>query len=86
MVVTLRDAPDLRGLPELDRGQRLSAVIHRLRAHADASQAPLRGRLKTLEARGEVTSQTSLWVTNAISVTATARAVRELAARPDVRA
>ena len=84
VIVTLRDAPDLRGLPELGRGQRLSAVIHRLQAHADASQAPLRRTLKTLEARGEVTSETSLWVTNAISVTATARAVRELAARPDV--
>jgi subtilisin family serine protease len=84
VVVTLRDAPDLSGLPGLDRGQRLSSLIHRLRAHADASQAPLRGRLKVLEARGEVSSQTSLWVANAISVTATATAVRELAARPDV--
>jgi subtilisin family serine protease len=84
VVVTLRDAPDLSGLPGLDRGQRLSALIHRLQAHADASQAPLRGRLKVLEARGEVSSQTSLWVVNAISVTATATAVRELAARPDV--
>jgi len=84
VIVTLRDATDLHGLPHLGRGARLTALVRRLHAHADASQAPLRGRLKTLEASGQVTSQTPLWVANAISVTATAKAVRELAARPDV--
>lgn len=84
VVVTLRDAPDLRGLTTLGRAQRLSTAVRRLRAHAESSQAPLRRRLKALEATGEVTAETPLWVANAVAVTATARAVRELAARPDV--
>ncbi len=84
VVVTLRDAPDLRGVTALGRAQRLSTVVRRLRAHADTAQAPLRRRLRALEATGEVTAQTPLWVANAVAVTATPRAVRELAARPDV--
>ncbi len=84
VVVTLRDAPDLRGVAALGRAQRLSTVVRRLRAHADTAQAPLRRRLRALEATGEVTAPTPLWVANAVSVTATPRALRELAARPDV--
>ncbi len=84
VVVTLRDAPDLRGLATLGRTQRLSTLVRRLHSHSDTSQAPLRARLRTLQARGEVRSQTPLWVANAVSVTATPAAIRELAARPDV--
>ena len=84
VVVTLRSTADLRGLTTLGRAQRLSTAVRRLRAHADSAQAPLRRRLKTLEATGDVTAETPLWVANAVAVTATARAVRELAARPDV--
>ena len=84
VVVTLRDAPDLRGVGTLGRAKRLSTVVRRLRAHADSSQAPLRGRLRALRAVGEVGAETPLWVANAVAVTATPRAVRELAARPDV--
>ena len=83
-MVTLRDAPDLRGLGTLGRTQRLSTVVRRLRAHADTAQASLRRRLRAMEASGEVTAQTPLWVANAVAVRATPRAVRELAARPDV--
>lgn len=84
VVVTMRGSLDLDDLPNLGRSQRLRAVIRALQAHAEASQASVRARLRALEAQGEVTSQTSLWIANAISVTASASAVRELANRSDV--
>ncbi len=84
VVVTLRDQADLGQLSGLPRGARLRTVVTRLEAHADAAQAPLRARLRTLQAAGEVGPATSLWVADAVSVTASARAVRELAARADV--
>jgi subtilisin family serine protease len=84
VLVTLRDRPDLSALPAGSRERRLAALVQRLRTQATASQAPLRARLRELAASGDVADETPLWVTDAVAVTASADAVRELAARPDV--
>lgn len=84
VIVTLRAPADLGSLPTGGRAARLRAVIHRLKADADGSQTALRARLRVLGAQGDVSEETPLWVTNAVAVTASARAVRELATRPDV--
>ena len=84
VLVTLRGRPDLSGLAGTGHPQRLREVLRRLQAGTMASQAPLRARLRVLAAHGEVADVTPLWVTNAVSLTATAAAIAELAARPDV--
>ncbi|MCW2768127.1 MAG: hypothetical protein JWO11_4086, partial [Nocardioides sp.] len=84
VLVTLREQSDLPELPDATRRARLKAVIQALHATANASQASLRARLSTQSAQGKVTETTPLWVVNAISVTATADVINELAARPDV--
>lgn len=84
VLVTLRESPDLSTPSGAGRAERLRTVMQRLKSTTVLSQGPLRARLRTLELRGEVRSTTPLWVTNAVSVTATAGAIRELAARPDV--
>jgi len=85
VLITLRERTDLTSLPApANRAGRLSAVVRRLRSDTSRSQTSLRARLRSLAAQGEVTDVTPLWVTNAVAVTATAAAVRELAGRPDV--
>ncbi len=84
VVVTLKDRADLSTRPRARRRERLRTVVTRLKDTAVGSQVRLRGRLRTLRRRGEVTSVTPLWVTNAVSVTGTARAVREIARRREV--
>ncbi|GAA2159168.1 S8 family serine peptidase [Humibacillus xanthopallidus] len=83
VVVTLRAPVPLPPLPT-SRAARNEVVVRTLRARSTAAQAPLRARLTALAATGRVRHVTPLWVTNAISITATADAVREVAARPDV--
>ena len=84
VIVTLRHSTDLTSVPNLGHSPLPAAVVQRLRADAASSQAPLRAHLRALAATGDVADETSLWITNAIAVTASASAVRELAARPDV--
>ena len=84
VIVTLRDKADLTGVKGATRAARLKAVITELQARADASQRPLRALLRLRAAQGKVAAVTPLWVLNAISVTATADVVQELAARSDV--
>ena len=84
VLVSLRDHADLSTPPTLGRAARLALVVQRLQSHAATSQTSLRTRLRELAASGDVTAQTPLWVTDAVAVTASPAAVRELAARPDV--
>lgn len=84
VLVTLADGLDPKVPPGLDRRQRTAAVVARLKQQSRASQTSLTARLDDLGRRGQVSSQVPLWVTNAIAVTATAAAVREIASRTDV--
>ena len=84
VVVTLRGRADLSTLPKGNRAARLRAVENRLRAHAAASQKPLRARLAVLAAKGKIATTVPLWSANAVSVTATPDAIAELTRRADV--
>ncbi|MBT9253987.1 S8 family serine peptidase [Phycicoccus sp. MAQZ13P-2] len=65
-------------------GARRTALVRGLREGAGARQRGVLAAVDGLARRGEVRSRTALWVTDAVAVTATPDAVRELAARPDV--
>lgn len=86
VLVTLRDRADLGTVRGSTRRARLRATIDMLTTTAATSQGPLRARLRLRSGQGSVASFTPLWVTNAISVTATADVITELSASPDVRA
>lgn len=82
VVVTLRDRPDLHG----HRGDSLRprTVVARLRSQARVSQSSLLSQLTSWRIEGTVTDIRSLWISNAVAVTATPDVVRRIAARPDV--
>ncbi len=84
VLVTLRKQADLPHLPHAKRRVRLRAIINTLHSSADKVEAPLNQRLQQLAHQGTVEATAPLWVVNAVSVTATADVVRELAARSDV--
>lgn len=84
VVVQLRERADLDAVRGGSGRVRARRTVEALRATADSSQRPLRARLRTQVARGEVSDVTPLWVVNGVSVTASADVIRELATRPDV--
>ena len=86
VIVTMRDKADLVATRRTRRRDRLVAVVKALRSEATTSQAGLRVRLRALMRAGQVAEFRPLWVLNAISVTATADAITQLAKRPDVQA
>ena len=63
---------------------RHESLVRGLRSGAESGQRSVRADLDRLARKGKVRSQKPLWVTNAVAVTATPDAVREIAARPDV--
>ena len=86
VMVTLRARADLGAVRGGTRKLRLSRTINALRTTSDTSQVDLRTRLRARAREGGVASFTPLWVSNAISVTATADVIAELAASSDVAA
>ena len=84
VLVMLREQVDLGVVTGRGRATRLSRTVAALHEQTRRSQAPILARLRTLSGRGRVTDTTPLWITNAVSVTATADVIAELAARPDV--
>ncbi|HYD39666.1 MAG TPA: Ig-like domain-containing protein [Anaeromyxobacter sp.] len=75
----LSEARRVRG-----RGPRHRAVVAALRARAAAGQRELGRVLEARRAQGRVRRFRPYWIANAIAVTGTPEAIRELAARPDV--
>ncbi|MEO8328864.1 MAG: S8 family serine peptidase, partial [Candidatus Nanopelagicales bacterium] len=59
-------------------------TVRTLKATARQSQGKIRDLLRRWEAAGSVSEVTPLWVTNALSVTATSTVIRKLATRSDV--
>jgi len=84
VVVTLRERADLAGVQRAPHTARLRGTIKALQAKANASQVPIRTQLRALTAQGKVARTTPLWISNAISVTATAQVIQDLSARSDV--
>jgi len=84
VVVTLHDQADLSSIPGASRAARLNGVIRALQSKAEASQKQIVAFLKSREAQGKVADFTPFWILNAVSVTATADVIQELAERSDV--
>lgn len=78
VIVTLRVQADLPDTTSLED------VIRTLKSTATDTQTDLRADLRDLRSDGSVEGFTPLWVFNAISVTATADVISELAARPEI--
>ena len=85
VVVTLRARAPLSALPQAPRRARLEAVVRTLRSTSMRTQTSIRSRLGALAAQGHVRRVTPLWVTNGLSITASADVIREMATRPDVQ-
>ncbi len=85
VVVTLREgATALPRARAPDRTLRPGVVKQRLRVRAQSSQRALLGRLADWRGQGRVTDVRSLWISNAVAVTATPDVIRQISARPDV--
>jgi subtilisin family serine protease len=84
VIVSLRDRADLGAIGGSTRAARLRSAILALQAKADVSQVGLRALLRVRTAQGKVARTTNFWVSNAISVTATADVIRELTIFPRV--
>ncbi|MEO8108292.1 MAG: hypothetical protein ABI720_13365, partial [Actinomycetes bacterium] len=84
VVVTLREQTDLSlGAKKLSDA-RPEQTVRTLKSTARKSQAEIRSLLAKRRDAGAVGRVTPLWITNALSVTATPDVIAELAARPDV--
>lgn len=84
VVVTLRERADLAALRTLPRAERRRAILDGLRSLSARSQLGLRVLLAVRRAQGQVSAVTPLWISNALSVTATPAVIQELAAHPAV--
>ncbi len=84
VVVRLADQADVGAVQAGTRRARLAKVLSALHTRADTGQVGLRTRLAVLAAQHQVARVTPLWIENAVVVTATPWAIRQLAARADV--
>ena len=83
-IVVLRAQEDTSRIKAVGRRARGAAVVRALRLRASTSQHDLRGFVRRLRARGEVSKIVPLWIVNAVEVKATRGALRRIAARPEV--
>ncbi len=84
VIVTMRDQADLGSIPGANHAAGRQGIIRALQAKAAASQRALERYLDDERARGRVAGDTSFWVFNGLSVTATNEVIQTIAARPDV--
>jgi subtilisin family serine protease len=84
VIVTLVDQADLTTVSGSTRAARLQGVIRALQAKASASQTQIRTYLESRKTQGTVQSYIPFWISNMISVTATAGVIQDLAMRADV--
>ncbi len=84
VVLTMRAQADPSAVTGPSRRIRIQRLEGDLRSTSRTSQRSIRALLRTRAAQGEVVHVKRLWISNAVSVTATARVIRELAARSDV--
>ncbi|MFY9913917.1 MAG: S8 family serine peptidase [Nocardioidaceae bacterium] len=84
VVLTMREQADPSSIKAPSRRLRVQRIVNDLRSTSKSSQRSIRAVLRTRDAQGQVARTKRLWISNAISVTATARVIRELAVRSDV--
>ena len=84
VVVALKEQADLSSAKHLPRAARLYRAVTTLQATANRTQGRLRGFLWSRRAQGLVADFESLWVFNALIVSAVPEVVTELAEQPEV--
>ena len=84
VIVILKDQVDVKAIGGRDRAERQRNIILALRQKADSTQADLKAWLEQRRNQGEVRSFMSLWILNAIAVTANSAIIDELAQLPQV--
>ena len=84
VIVTMRSRADLGSIPGANPAARRQGIILALQAQAANSQRALLRYLDGEKALGHVAGDTSFWVFNGLSVTATPEVIQALAARADV--
>lgn len=78
--------PDLTALQALPKPARRRAIIDRLQKTATTSQQAIRAYLSKAQTEGHVAKYKPFWIFNGLAVTGDARALIDLASRPDVEA
>lgn len=84
VIVTLEGHADLSSAARAPTIARARVVASTLRARASVAQRSVRGLLAVRRAEGAVLDVDSLWIVNALAVTATLEVVAELREHPDV--
>lgn len=80
VIVRFRDKADLSRFRGMEKRHRRPGVVKALREKADAVQKPL---MEALDAKG-IKKKKTLWIINAMALSATADVIRELAGNPGV--
>lgn len=84
VIVILKDQTDVHAIGGTSRAERHTKVILALQQKTHGTQHNLLARLRQRQSTGDVGSYRSLWIFNAIVVTATAAVITELAHQPEV--
>ena len=91
VLVIMQDQPDIRSLDKSLRDNRVSlaerhtAVVSTLQDAARTSQQDLLNSLSGDKSAGGIVGYTPHWIINAVVVTGTVAAIRDLADRPDIK-
>lgn len=86
VIVQLRQKAKFPPGRNVGRAEQASSVLEALKVTAEKTQGPVKNFLDEKKSKGRVRSYIPFWIFNGFSVTATADAVQELAAHPDVLA
>jgi len=84
VVVTLREQADLRQIDGFNRAERLERVVKTLQQTATTTQGPIHALLQEQHLTRETDAIVFFWIFNGLSTTASAQAIAEIAARPEV--
>jgi uncharacterized repeat protein (TIGR02543 family) len=84
VIVQLRQQAKLPPGKNIGRAEQATGVIDALKVTAEKTQGAVKNLLEAKKSQGRVQSYTPFWIFNGFSVTATADAIQELAAHPDV--
>ncbi len=84
VLVTMREQAVVSSPRGAGRAEAVTKTIRTLKSIARTSQTQIRRRLDSWSEQGLVTRVTPLWITNALSVTATDAVIAQLATRADV--
>ncbi len=84
VIVTFREQADLRHIDGSDRAERLERVVRTLQQTARTTQGPIHALLQEQRLAREAGAITFFWIFNGLSMTASAQAIAEIAAHPEV--